>query len=209
MRFKRTVTGLHPATVISNVDPDHSGRILISPSWKGRFVEVWARLATPSAGNDSGTWWLPGVGDEVLVGFTEGDIHRPYVVGSLWNGDDRKPPVSADEAQEVDRIRTVGGSVIDFDRSSGSEVVTIATEAGQRIELDPNSTSVTIDNGAGTTISLDPSGVEIDAPTVTVNASIVTVDAATASFAGIIQADTIVATNVVASNYTPGAGNVH
>jgi len=209
MRIKRTVIGLHPATVISNVDPDHIGRVLISLSWTGRFVDVWARVATLAAGPESGTWWVPSVGDEVLVGFTEGDIDRPYVVGSLWNGDDRMPPVSAAEALDVDRIRTVGGSVIEFDRSSGSEVVTIATEAGQRIELDPGSSSVTIDNGAGTTISLGPSGVDVDAPTVTVNATSVSFDAATTNFSGVVQADTVIANNVVGANYTPGPGNVH
>jgi hypothetical protein len=34
---------------------------------------------------------LPEVGDEVLVAFMHGDIARPYVVGSLWDGRDRVP----------------------------------------------------------------------------------------------------------------------
>jgi uncharacterized protein involved in type VI secretion and phage assembly len=26
------------------------------------------------------------VNDEVLVGFEHGDIHRPYIIGGVWNG---------------------------------------------------------------------------------------------------------------------------
>ena len=208
MATKRPIVGLHPALVISTDDPEHSGRVLVSPVRQDPFVEVWARLATLAAGHDRGTWMMPSVGDEVLVGFTDGDVTRPYMVGSLWNGTDRQPPVASSEAQQVDRIRTAGGSVIEFDRSSGDENITIATAAGQRIELDQTSGTVTIDNGAGAQIAVGASGVEIDAPTVTVNAELVHVEAAMTTFSGIVQAPTVVATNVVAANYTPGAGNL-
>jgi len=33
---------------------------------------------------------LPEVGDEVLVAFNHGDQRKPYVIGSLWNGADKK-----------------------------------------------------------------------------------------------------------------------
>ena len=32
---------------------------------------------------------MPQVGDEVLVGFEDGDLHKPYVLGALWNGKDK------------------------------------------------------------------------------------------------------------------------
>ena len=52
---------------------------------------MWARLATMMAGDDRGTWFVPEVDDEVLVGFGGGDPDWPYVVGSLWNGKDATP----------------------------------------------------------------------------------------------------------------------
>lgn len=42
-------------------------------------------------GGTRGTYWLPEVGDEVLVAFMHGDMRRPFVVGSLWNGKDVPP----------------------------------------------------------------------------------------------------------------------
>jgi phage protein D len=36
---------------------------------------------------DAGLFFLPEIDDEVLVAFEQGDLARPFVVGSLWNGE--------------------------------------------------------------------------------------------------------------------------
>ena len=46
----------------------------------------WLRVSQRYAGPGVGAQFLPRVGQEVLVGFLEGDIDRPIVVGSLYNG---------------------------------------------------------------------------------------------------------------------------
>jgi type VI secretion system secreted protein VgrG len=51
----------------------------------------WIRVAQPWAGKQRGTLFIPRVGDEVLIQFLHGDLRRPIVVGSLYNGYDRPP----------------------------------------------------------------------------------------------------------------------
>jgi uncharacterized protein involved in type VI secretion and phage assembly len=55
------------------------------------------------AGNDRGMVLIPEVGDEVLVGFEREDLRFPYVLGALWNGQD-KPPLANDDGKNDKRI---------------------------------------------------------------------------------------------------------
>ena len=47
---------------------------------------TWVRVATPLAGANWGSVFTPRAGQEVVVEFLEGDIDRPVVVGSVYNG---------------------------------------------------------------------------------------------------------------------------
>jgi uncharacterized protein involved in type VI secretion and phage assembly len=88
----RRVFGLRVAVVVDINDPSAAGRIKVEiPSLTGS-LETWARVSLPLGGNRTGLWALPDVGDEVIVAFENGDISRPFVLGSLWDG--KKPPTS-------------------------------------------------------------------------------------------------------------------
>ena len=45
----------------------------------------WIRVATPMATPGGGTYFRPRIGDEVLVDYDNGNIERPYVLGSLFS----------------------------------------------------------------------------------------------------------------------------
>lgn len=50
----------------------------------------WIRMASPMAGN--ATFYMqPSAGDEVIIGFENGNPERPYVLGSLFNGSSKSP----------------------------------------------------------------------------------------------------------------------
>ena len=58
--------------------------------------------------------------------------------------------------------------------------------------------------------SADPSSAAVtsDGGTTTIRGGVVNIEAAMTHASGVVQADTVIAQNVVGSNYTPGAGNV-
>ena len=85
------------------------------------------------AGADRGLMWLPEVNDEVLVGFANGDMNFPYVLGNLWNGTDQ-PPVAQSEAApdgsvEVRVLQTRQGHFLKFTDKSGSEAIEMTDKA--------------------------------------------------------------------------------
>ncbi|AZB52571.1 type VI secretion system tip protein VgrG [Xanthomonas campestris] len=104
-----TVAGTLSAIVVSDGDPvqsDRDHRIKVQfPFQRGADASsalahpagednapgsasawTWVRVMTPWAGDNWGGVVLPRKGQEVLVGFLEGDIDRPVVIGSVYNG---------------------------------------------------------------------------------------------------------------------------
>ncbi|MEX2627964.1 MAG: VgrG-related protein, partial [Ilumatobacteraceae bacterium] len=67
---------------------------------------AWARVATVGAGANRGVMFMPEVDDEVLVAFEHGDVTRPYVIGSVWNGNDA-PPLARHNDEEAMKKRTI------------------------------------------------------------------------------------------------------
>jgi uncharacterized protein involved in type VI secretion and phage assembly len=127
--------------VVSNVkDEEGLGRVKVSLPWRGADGDesCWARVATLMAGNGRGTFFLPEVGDEVLVAFDHGDVDHPYVLGGLWNGVDKPPETNEDGRNNIRKIRSRSGHEIVFsdDSEQKQEKVEIHTNGGHKVVLD-------------------------------------------------------------------------
>lgn len=216
-----SLTASHLALVVSVQDPDSMSRVQVRllgfDGVDGQDAPLWARVAVPFAGNDCGAFMIPNVGDEVLVTFAGGDPRMPIVIGSLWNGADKAPDsLGGDRVNLWTIVGKAGTRIAIIEENQGSETIklstpggvtaTITDESGGKIELKQSGNTITMDSQG---ISIKASAqVKVDASTVTVTASMVKVDAAMAKFSGVVKCDVLQATTVVASTYTPGAGNV-
>jgi uncharacterized protein involved in type VI secretion and phage assembly len=127
------VEGVAAAEVINNVDLDGQARVQVRLPWLPG-VEPWARVAVGAAGDQTGFFLIPQVGDEVLVAFEHGDVRAPYVVGSLWNGVDRPPAPEATDAVTKVILKTTAGHVIEIDDLEQS--IEIKTSSGQKVSLE-------------------------------------------------------------------------
>lgn len=106
VRGQQTAIVVGPAGAVIHTDRDH--RIKVQFHWQRGAAShsrathphpdghtgapgddtagTWVRVATPIAGANWGSNMIPRVGQEVLVDYLEGDIDRPVVIGSLYNG---------------------------------------------------------------------------------------------------------------------------
>jgi len=217
----RQFNGVYPAIVIDNVDPDNIGRVKVRLPSLGASGEegyaTWARIATLMAGNNRGTWFIPDVNDEVLISFEGGDPSRPYVIGCLWNGND-KPPESMDGTGENSRkvLRSRSGVKITLDDTGGEEQLVLETPGGLKITMKDGPGSLEIIDSNGNSVKLETSGVTIttsakvtiNASTAEISAGMLAVNSGVSKFSGVVQCDTLISNSVISASYTPGAGNI-
>jgi len=134
-----TISGVAAGIVTNNQDTDDLGRVKLRFPWLSDENETdWVRIATFMAGPERGSFFLPEVDDEVLVAFENGDIHRPYVIGVLWNGRHAPPETNSDGNNNIRKIRSRSGHEIIFndDDSARQEKIEIRTNAGHKVILD-------------------------------------------------------------------------
>jgi uncharacterized protein involved in type VI secretion and phage assembly len=175
----RRVDGVTIAKVINNVDGTGEGRVQVQLPWLPD-VRPWARLSRL----DGGTYFVPQVGDEVLVGFNHGDIREPYVLGSLWNSKDRPPAEAPTDPKTKRLIRTPLGHEVEFDDASQS--ITIKSMRGHRITLGPEKVEIATMDATGSkptaSITLDAAGsisieadrkIELKTPSITIQGKVV------------------------------------
>ena len=81
----------------------------------------WARVAMPSSGSKWGHYFLPEVGDQVLLAFEGGNIEKPYVIGCVPRTADKFLKDSVDKDNQIKRIVTRHGNAVTFEDNSGDE----------------------------------------------------------------------------------------
>ncbi len=176
-------TSIVAGTVVNDCDLLKQGKVLVRiPSLN---QEVWARLSAPGGGSGAGLFYSPRADDEVLVALNQNDPADAFVLGGLWNNQDR-PPVSSPVDVQTKRVLKTGlkggiGHKVEFDDALQSIIITSSTD--QKITIDP--TKIELSNKAGTlkitldnktqTITIESPNIELKA-TATMKLSASTID---------------------------------
>ncbi len=147
---KPTVAGPQTAVVVGDGDAgdittDEHGRIKVQFHWdrlgeKNANSSCWLRVASMWAGNGWGMISLPRLGQEVVVGFLEGDPDQPLVIGSVYNSAQKTPyPLPDNATVSTVKSRSKQGGAdefneIRFEDKPGNEYVLMHAQK-DRIEF--------------------------------------------------------------------------
>ncbi|MGH9722859.1 MAG: phage baseplate assembly protein V [Bryobacteraceae bacterium] len=196
--------GVSEAVVVDINDPEKEGRVKVKFPWfDPTMISDWCRVAQLYAGGGYGSFWVPEVNDEVLVGFVQGDMRFPVILGGLYNGVDKPATSRSDGANEPEInqkiFRTSGGHELLFDDTSGKEKIVLTSVGGHSATLDDTAGQVIVTTAAGQSVTLDDTGavtikgsasVTIDAPQIKLGAAAAEALVKGATFLGLFNAHT-------------------
>ncbi len=123
-------------------DPDNMGKVKVKLMWQeGEATTPYLRVLTPNAGvygdgskKTRGHFFTPEVNDYVVVGFTQNDPDRPFVMGALPHG----KAISSSESTEKNNVKSIStrnGNIISFTDKDKENIIKIQTDDTNYISI--------------------------------------------------------------------------
>ncbi|MCH7736958.1 MAG: type VI secretion system tip protein VgrG [Chloroflexi bacterium] len=157
------VEGLQIGVVMQlDQDPNNEFRIQVSvPVLQAETEGVWARFASFYASSGFGAFFIPEIGDEVVLGYFNNDPSYPVILGSLYSSS-RAPAETPTADNYIKSILTSSQLKVEFDDEN--KVITVITPGGNQIVISDKDTSILIQDQNGNKVELASGGITLDSP---------------------------------------------
>lgn len=150
--------------VVKKLDADPAGqhRVQVSIPVTGAQTDgVWARLLQFYASSAFGAFFVPEIGDEVLLGYLNDDPSQPVILGSLYSAKNA-PPYTL--AAENNTKAVVTRSKVKIEIDDKDKVLTITTPANNKVVLSDKDKSILLQDQNSNKVTLDSGGITLDSP---------------------------------------------
>jgi phage baseplate assembly protein gpV len=155
------INGLQIGVVTQIVeDPNNQFRIKVRmPLLSEKGEGVWARLATLNASNEMGSYFIPNIGDEVIVGCLGNNPDAPIVLGSLYSSS-KAMPFPIKEENYVRGFVTKEGTKIIMDDEKKS--IEISTKKGNVLTISDDLKGLVLEDENKNKITMNDQGITIE-----------------------------------------------
>ena len=146
-------------------DPDSQFRILVNvPLFDQNGEGIWARLSNFYSTSGAGAFFMPEVGDEVVLGFLNEDPRFPVILGSMYSSTKIKPfnGLEPNEKNSLKAIVSKSGISVEFDDEN--KVFTINTPGKNTVILSDKDNQITMEDSNKNKIVMSSSGITISSP---------------------------------------------
>lgn len=120
---------------------------------------LWVRIALPDAGDGRGVVYMPEIGDEVVVGFIEGNPTEGVILGMLHSSSKTSPFEKSDD-NNLKGIVTREGLRLEFD-DEGKQI-TLSTPGGNTLAISDDSKGISLEDQNGNKVTLDQNGISLE-----------------------------------------------
>lgn len=157
--------------IVDNIqDEKNMGRVRVKYTGAGgKLVSAWARVLSFGGGAARGSYFLPEVKDEVLVGFERGDSRHPVVLGGLFSssaaiaGDDKA--VGGDGKVAYRRVTSREGHMIELSDGPSPDKEHILLQLGtakHKLRLGADKMEIELEDGKPFSLKAGQAKIEID-----------------------------------------------
>ncbi len=159
------ISGLFNGTVKKiDADPDSEYRILVEvPLFNDKGAGLWARLSNFYSTNGQGVFFLPEVGDEVILGFLNQDPRYPIILGSVYS--QKNKPWSTFQPNQKNSMKgIVSKSELRILFDDENKILTVVTPSKNTLVLDDKAQQIEIKDQNSNSIVMSSSGITIKSP---------------------------------------------
>jgi Rhs element Vgr protein len=157
------IHGLQIGVVVQlESDPDGQDRIRVRiPVIDSDAQGIWTRIASLDAGDNRGAFFMPEIGDEVIVGFINDDPNDPVVLGMLHSSN-KPAPITPQDANNEKGFTTRSKMHLSF--NDDTKTIVIDTPAGNSITIDEQNMKIEIKDQSQNKITMEASGITMESP---------------------------------------------
>lgn len=157
------INGLLPGIVLKlDGDPEKQNRIQVKiPLMKNETEGIWARLGSPYASKDFGSFFVPEVGDEVVLGFFNADPSSPVILGSLYSSG-RNSPKQIESENNIKTLVTRSKITVEFDEKK--KAFSLKTPDERSVVLSDEDKLIAVSDKNGNKIEFSDNGIVITSP---------------------------------------------
>lgn len=154
------IEGLHIGVVSKlTEDPDSGCRIQVKiPLLNVEPNTVWARLVQFAAAKGIGSYFIPSVGDEVVLGFLNNDPSQAIILGSLYSSK-YTPPYQADEKNYKRAIISPEKLMLEFDDEK--KIITLTTPGKNVLTISDDAKGITLKDQNDNELVMNDSGIKL------------------------------------------------
>jgi Rhs element Vgr protein len=159
--FLPGVQGLHIGKVTKlDGDPAKENRLQVEFSILNCDAKtIWARLSTFWASNKYGSFFIPDIGDEVILGFFNDDPCQAVILGSMYSS--KQSPVDKLTADnKIRAITTKSNMRIEFEEEK--KIITIQTPEKNIVTISDKDKGIQLVDQNKNKIVMDSSGITVE-----------------------------------------------